>query len=362
MHRDVRSVHKMNYAERKVNCDEWDRKFFTVFQLKQHHIDEDEFTPEYDKYTFRTTNDSFLQWPSSSVCMYCDKPFFTSSNMHRHVRNVHKMNNAERKIACDECVKKFFRVFELKQHHTDEHEFMPEYDEYTFRTANAFLLLQRLLFEQTTRCSSLPSEGGERGLLALQAARRLRHSERPKGGQAGKLILVREGGLLPRKGNTGSRWRAACSARLGIADGFLASSPDVIVVGRNEVRAVVTPGPPDNGFESRRIASETTLISARSSCARLLPQSRKRSATPAFTVSHSLLPKLWSPRSKPVRMLATSFVACLSLRSRGFKRHGLLPHGTKLESANLNARRLWSLNAEEHSQLECMLGASEGET
>ncbi|KAH7944720.1 hypothetical protein HPB51_028563 [Rhipicephalus microplus] len=59
----------------------------------------------------------------------------------------------------------------------------------------------------------------------------------------------------------------------------------------SEVRAVVTPGPLDNSFESRRIASKTTLIPTRSSRAHLLSHSRKRSATPAFTTSHSLPPK-----------------------------------------------------------------------
>ncbi|KAL3196994.1 hypothetical protein MRX96_045033 [Rhipicephalus microplus] len=59
----------------------------------------------------------------------------------------------------------------------------------------------------------------------------------------------------------------------------------------SEVGAAVTPGPPDNGFESRRIVLETTLTPVRSSRARLLPNSLKRSATPAFTACHSLPPK-----------------------------------------------------------------------
>ncbi|KAL3246444.1 hypothetical protein MRX96_057669 [Rhipicephalus microplus] len=59
----------------------------------------------------------------------------------------------------------------------------------------------------------------------------------------------------------------------------------------SEAGAMVTPGPPDIGFESRRIVSETTLTPVRSSRARLLPNSLKRSATPAFTACHSLPPK-----------------------------------------------------------------------
>ncbi|KAL3205885.1 hypothetical protein MRX96_040566 [Rhipicephalus microplus] len=46
----------MNNAEREIDCDEYDKKFLTLFELKQHHIDEDEFTSQYDEYTFRTTN------------------------------------------------------------------------------------------------------------------------------------------------------------------------------------------------------------------------------------------------------------------------------------------------------------------
>ncbi|XP_075734731.1 uncharacterized protein LOC142775966 [Rhipicephalus microplus] len=72
--------------------------------------------------------------------------------MHRHVRNVHKINSAERKINCDECDQKFFTVCELRQNHIDEHDFTPEYEEYTFRTMNEFKKWKKNVEEETFSC------------------------------------------------------------------------------------------------------------------------------------------------------------------------------------------------------------------